>query len=232
MTFLIFDIDGTLTNTMAVEDKCFFKAFELTFGLDISDQDWADFQNVTDWGITEEIMERNFNRQPSPIEYNSLMDTFTNLLKAEMSKDKTQFSEVPGASDFLALLSSEPEFAIGFATGSWSHSASIKLQTIGIQADQFAFSNSDHHKSREDITRHAISQLQEQTGRSPKQIIYFGDGIWDFKTCQNLEIPFIGIDVNGNGKLVSLGAEVVFRDYLDQSIILEAIRDNSWNHSG
>ena len=81
MKFIIFDIDGTLTDTMAVEDKCFFKAFELTFGLDITDQKWADFQHVTDWGITEEILDRNFNRKPSAIEYNSLIDTFLHLLK-------------------------------------------------------------------------------------------------------------------------------------------------------
>ncbi len=223
MTFLIFDIDGTLTNTMAVEDKCFFRAFELTFGLDITDEDWADFQNVTDWGITEEIMERNFNRKPSPIEYNSLIDTFTTLLKAEMSKNKEQFSEVPGASDFLARLNVHPELALGFATGSWSHSARMKLENVGINPDQYAFANSDHHRTREGITQYAIRQLLQQTGQSPQQIIYFGDGVWDFKTCQSLGISFIGIDVHGNGKLKALGAEVVFRDFLNQSLILDAI---------
>lgn len=223
MNFIIFDIDGTLTNTMPVEDKCFFRAFELTFGLDITDQDWADFQNVTDWGITEEIMENNLNRKPSDLEYNSLKDTFLTLLKAEKSKDNKQFSEVPGASQFLASLDGHPDYALGFATGSWSHSAKIKLETIGIDANQYAFSNSDHFKSREDITLHTVEQLKQKTGNSPEQIVYFGDGIWDFKTCQNLGIGFIGIDANGNNKLKSIGADVVFKNYLDQKAVMEAI---------
>lgn len=223
MNFIIFDIDGTLTNTMPVEDKCFFKAFELTFGLDITDQDWADYRNVTDWGITEEIMQKNFNRLPGDMEYNALKDTFLTLLKAEKSKDDTQFSEVPGAREFLGRLDTRPGYALGFATGSWSQSARIKLDTIGIDANQYAFSNSDHYKSREDITLHTIEQLKQRTGNSPDQIVYFGDGIWDFKTCQNLGIGFIGIDANGNNKLKSLGAEVVFNNYLDQEAVLNAI---------
>ncbi len=223
MNFIIFDIDGTLTNTMPVEDKCFFKAFELIFGLDITDQNWADFKNVTDWGITEEIMEKNFNRLPSELEYNALIDTFLTLLKAEKSKNDHQFSEVPGASQFLANLDSRPDIALGFATGSWSHSARIKLETIGINVDQYAFSNSDHFKSREDITLHTIEQLKQKNGNAPGQIVYFGDGIWDFKACQNLGIGFIGIDANGNNKLKSIGAKVVFKNYLDQEAVLKAI---------
>ncbi len=50
MRYVIFDIDGTLTDTKAVDDKCFIKAFDQTFGIDISNQKWEDLQHVTDWG--------------------------------------------------------------------------------------------------------------------------------------------------------------------------------------
>lgn len=53
MTAIVFDIDGTLTNTRKVDDKCFIKAFKNTFEIDISNQNWSEFTNVTDWGITE-----------------------------------------------------------------------------------------------------------------------------------------------------------------------------------
>ncbi|MGB0840605.1 MAG: hypothetical protein ACPGXL_10715, partial [Chitinophagales bacterium] len=58
MKFVIFDIDGTLADTKTVEDKCFIAAFYQTFGIDLSHQKWEDLKNVTDWGITEEIIER------------------------------------------------------------------------------------------------------------------------------------------------------------------------------
>ena len=62
MKFVIFDIDGTLTDTKKVEDKCFMKAFKQAFGIDITSQKWEDLQHVTDWGITEEIIQREWNR--------------------------------------------------------------------------------------------------------------------------------------------------------------------------
>ncbi len=45
------------------------------------------------------------------------------------------------------------------------------------------------------------------------EIIYFGDGLWDYKTCKNLGIRFIGIDYMNNGKLRNAGANQVFRDF-------------------
>ena len=59
MTAIIFDIDGTLSNTTKVDDKCFIKAFKIVFGIDISNQNWSELTNVTDWGITEEIILKN-----------------------------------------------------------------------------------------------------------------------------------------------------------------------------
>jgi len=65
MKLIIFDIDGTLTNTKEVDDKCFINAFEKTFQLNIKDQIWADLKNVTDWGITEEIIYQRLKRKPT-----------------------------------------------------------------------------------------------------------------------------------------------------------------------
>ena len=48
MTATIFDIDGTLTNTTKVDDKCFIQAFENVFGIDISNQDWSELKHVTE----------------------------------------------------------------------------------------------------------------------------------------------------------------------------------------
>ncbi len=88
MKFVIFDIDGTLTNTKKVEDKCFMKAFEQTFEIDIWSQKWENLQNVTDWGITEEIVQREWNRIPRKDEYELMISNFVTNLKAERARDK------------------------------------------------------------------------------------------------------------------------------------------------
>ena len=85
-------------------------------------------------------------------------------------------------------------------------------------------SNSDHHKSREAITKDVIEQLTRRNKETPEQIIYFGDGEWDYKTCKNLGIEFIGIDIENDGKLSELGAKNVFRDYTNSELIMNELK--------
>ena len=223
MKFVIFDIDGTLTNTKKVDDKCYLKAFEQTFDMDIRNQKWTDLKNVTDWGITEEIIQREKRRQPYKSEFEVLVSNFVANLQKEKKKDNTQFDEVKGAKKFFNELRKIENFNLGIATGSWEKSAKLKLDAIGIELNGICFSNSDYYKSREAITQHVINQLKIKTQISPEQIIYFGDGEWDFKTCNNLGIKFIGIDIEGDGKLNELGAKTVFRNYLNKEQIIEEI---------
>ncbi len=100
-------------------------------------------------------------------------------------------------------------------------------QTIGINLQGIAFSNSDYHKSREAITQHTIQQLQSSTDAATEEVIYLGDGAWDFKTCQNLGIRFIGIDVYEDGKLEAMGANPIFKDYTKPLEIMQAINSES-----
>lgn len=213
MQLLIFDIDGTLANTKTVEDRCFMKAFQETFGLDIFEQDWSELKHVTDWGITEEIIQNAWNRKPTKVEYELMIRNFVQQLETERAKDARQFQEVAGAKAFFDRVKNDEKYSVGIATGSWEQSALIKLDCVGISVNEVAFSNSNHFKSRADITQHAIEQARKGKSIPKEQITYFGDGVWDFKTCQQLGINFIGIDVDGEGKLEQLGAEKVFRDF-------------------
>ena len=223
MRFVIFDIDGTLTNTKQVDDKCYVKAFESAFGFSIEDTNWEKLQNVTDWGITEELYQQHTGRYPDEDEYQSMTKRFLQYLQEERRRDHRQFSEVPGAKAFFDRLREGSGIVLGIATGSWSPSARIKLNAIGIHTSGVAFANSDHHKTRKEITNHAIKLLIDQTESAPERILYFGDGVWDFKTCQQLGIEFVGIDVRGDGRLKKMGAKNVFSHYLDPDEILKII---------
>ena len=56
MKLIIFDIDGTLTDSKAIDDACFVESFKEEFDLDIGELDWSKFMNVTDTSITTEIL--------------------------------------------------------------------------------------------------------------------------------------------------------------------------------
>lgn len=113
MNFIIFDIDGTLTNTKAVDDKCFIKAFQETFKLDITNENWEAIKHVTDWGITQEIVIRELGRKPTQFEYESMMTNLIKNLEEEQSKDLSQFAEVDGAGDFFSKLMQIEDIGLG-----------------------------------------------------------------------------------------------------------------------
>ncbi len=220
MKYIIFDIDGTLSDTKKVDDQCFIEAFEKTFGVNIQNQNWAELKNVTDWGITEEIIQREFNRIPTRGEYDAMLSNLLALFQIEKERASDRFKEIPGAKQFFRKVNTLPNYQIGIATGAWQDSAKLKLEAIEIDPSNLPFSNSSHYKSREEITLHTIEQLNQRSNLKAEEIIYFGDGAWDFKTCQKLGIRFIGIDVNRDDKLKDLGAKTIFSNYLDPESIL------------
>lgn len=220
MKFIIFDIDGTLTNTKNIDDKCFIKAFQTIFSLDISNENWSKLKNVTDWGITEEIIQREFNREPTPEEFDLMLNEHVRLLIEAKTKEPNEFEIVKGADTFLRQVLIRSDFKIGIATGAWERSARLKLAPFDLDLEKISFSNSNKHKSREAITQDVIKQLTDKHG-SPDEVIYFGDGEWDHRTCKNLGIRFIGIDCNQNRKLKALGAAPIFEDYSDQASIIK-----------
>ncbi len=164
MKLVIFDIDGTLTDTKKVDDACFIQAFEETFSIDISNCDWAALKNVTDWGITEEIILNEKGRTPTPDEYALMQKSFFRLLKNEHERDARQFKAVNGSSDFLNLLYQEEEkFTLGIATGAWEKSAKIKLRGKNIPLESISFSNCNYAKERDNIIHHCIHEIKKKT---------------------------------------------------------------------
>ncbi len=227
MTAIIFDIDGTLTNTTKVDDKCFIQAFEIVFGLDISNQDWSKLKNVTDWGITEEIISKSWNRKPTKAELKKMELKFVRLLKNELQENIVHFEEINGATNFIECLNKKDDTIVGIATGGWEKSATLKLNAIGIEPTEFAFSNSSRFKERETILSDTINQITEMTNQPIEQVIYFGDGTWDFLTCKKLGIDFIGIDYKESGVLKKIGAKKIFKDFKNPELINEHIMNKS-----
>lgn len=217
---VIFDIDGTLTKTKRVDDSCFKSAFRETFGIDIESQDWEDLKNVTDWGITEEIILREKGRVPTANEYKTLTANFVNRLNIEFAKRPAQFNAIKGANQFLAHLR-QKNYQISIATGGWQHSAELKLKASGLDISEIPFANSNDHKTREEIIKRAILLSEIKYNRKFQKFVYFGDGVWDYSTSKRLGLQFIGIDSDRSNKLKLLGVEHVFEDYRD----IEAIEN-------
>ena len=213
MDLIVFDIDGTLTNTTNIDDLCFKTAFCEVLNINIDQQDWSMIKHVTDRGITHELYHQEYGVDIPADTLQEFRSGFVKLLAAAYDKDSTLYQEIPGATQFLSLLKDSDQYAIALATGAWSDSASIKLEAIGLDCSHAPFSHSDNFISREEIVLDAIQKSKQLYQTKFNKTIYFGDGVWDFKTCAKLNIPFIGVDHSNNGKLIELGAQHVICDY-------------------
>ena len=222
MKLIIFDIDGTLTDSKAIDDACFVESFKEVFDLDIGELDWSKFKNVTDTSITTEILRDQFSGEELDVAFEKLKRNFLKRLGNASIEKPSSFQEVPGSKAFFELINSR--YHIGIGTGSWSDSGRTKLNAISIKADDYPFGNCDNFVSREEMVQDAIRQAKIQYSKEEfSEIVYFGDGVWDYKTCKNLNIRFIGIDSHSDNKLRDIGAKTIFTNYLDADIIIEEI---------
>ena len=218
MNLVIFDIDGTVVNSVTADDECFIQTFRDLHEIDLLGSDWNDFEHVTDSGLTNEIFENRLKRSATEEEVKIIQNYFFDLL----SFRKSEFNEINGASDFIIKLGKRKDFFIAFATGGWSQTALLKLQCLGLPLENYVLRSADDHFKRTEITKLAIEDSKKKANIiNFDSITYFGDGLWDLKASKELNIDFIGVDCKGDGKLNNNGAKIVIKDYLgiDEKLI-------------
>lgn len=224
MTLLVFDIDGTLTNTKAIDDVCFINSVRECWGCNLEGADWSTYLNVTDTGLARDIFRAHFQKEISDSEIAKLKNIFSSKIIFESGSRPEAFTEISGAAAFIREAESR-NLKFSFATGGWRVTAEHKLKQIGLDLTKFPYATSDDHYARKEIMIRSIENAQETYRTNFNRIIYFGDGVWDLKASAELNIDFIGIDFGSKGKLRELGAKVVFTDFSDKESILDAIRN-------
>lgn len=188
-TLVIFDIDGTLTDTVALHQQCFTNALE-TSGLKKSAA-FSSFKHHTDRFIFRDIYYQNHDTHANEEQVTEFYKLICNdFYRAEA------LTEIKGAKQFIAnLISNNVPFC--FATGSISELALKKLSLFNLPQAEQLLAHSDITDSREKIVLKAIELAKAFYHRdSFTNIIAFGDGKWDYVTAQNLSLGFIGIGDN------------------------------------
>ncbi|OJJ20172.1 hypothetical protein BKI52_17010 [marine bacterium AO1-C] len=218
MKLIIFDIDGTIINSVKTDDECFIQTFAELYNIDLAKVDWNEFTHVTDWGLTNEIFEKWLNRLPAQTEINNIKTHFYNLLKQRVD----EFTEIEQALSFIQQLAAMPDVEVGFATGGWRETAVLKCNAIGLHLNDFIFKSSNDHFKRSKIMASVVEEGKLKHSAF-ETILYFGDGLWDLKATQELGIDFIGVDAKRNQKLRKAGVEKIISNYEGQDKIWEWI---------
>ena len=217
MNLIIFDIDGTLVDSVKVDDQCFIRSFKDLHNIDLSRADWNNFEYVTDRGLTNEIFRTHFKRTPSEEEIIELKSYFYNLLEQRID----EIAEISGATQILNNLIERSDYLIAFATGGWRETALLKLNSVGLALGEATLISSNDHFDRSEITKLAIQETLTKSGLIKfDTITYIGDGLWDFNSALQLGINFIGIDSQRNNQLLNAGAVQVINNLEDLEQII------------
>ena len=213
MILLIFDIDGTLTNTTEIDNLCFAETYRQLHNVDWNNFDWDDVEHVSDSGLVISYFKHTHKRQATPREIRALQSKFMDLLEDAYQNRPNQFQEITGASALLQRLKGHADYQLAFATGCWEVSARYKLERANIPFENLPLAHADHHYNRVEITKKAIELSNLKYGMQWDHIVYIGDGVWDAKTTDQLQIPFIGMDFYSSGKLKKHGTETIINHF-------------------
>jgi phosphoglycolate phosphatase-like HAD superfamily hydrolase len=217
---ILFDIDGTLCDTYAVDGECFLRACSNILGIDVCGSDWTAAPQISDSGIVDWLWRQHRGRPIDPGEEQAAIQRFVDLLRVAFTNAPDRFRTIAGAA---ALLQKPPAgWRLAAATGGWRDSALFKLNAAGLPANSLAASSTDS-RDRVDIFRLGAERARRH-GDEECQIVLVGDGEWDVRVARALGWRFVGVGAGVQGeRLHRAGACDVIRDFIDQSAFQAAV---------
>ncbi len=213
---IIFDVDGTLVGGEPHDWACFDKAIETVVGF-APNQDFFDsLPEITAQAIAEAAI-RAANREPSPGLVERMRDEYLRRLRQVHSADPLAFPARSGVLGLLSCLSTLDGVGVAIATGDWKQTAAFKLAAAGIDVSRFPMATCSDDPRRANIIRLAAARA----GRTMADVIYVGDGVWDFRVCRDLGVRFVGTGTRPH--LLKAAGALQIIETLEAALFLEAV---------
>jgi phosphoglycolate phosphatase-like HAD superfamily hydrolase len=218
-TLVVFDVDGTLIQSMALDGECYGAALLEHFDATDISLDWTTYAHATDPGVVTELYARKIGREPTAQELSVFQHRFVSRLQSAMS-DREPLRETPGASRLLSALAADVRFEVAIATGAWREPILMKLAVAGVGIGGFPFACGDDAIERARI----FSLAAERATGSCDRVVLVGDGIWDFVTAQTLGFAFLGVGSGADAqRLREAGAKHVIEHFLRLDAVMELL---------
>lgn len=217
---VVFDLDGTLTATYDVDERCYLAALR-HFGFEEVDRDWARYPHVTDSGILAELWRTRRGRPPSPAEATAFGARLGELLAIELAA--TPCSAVPGAAAALTAIAGGGAWAAAIATGCLAVSARHKLASSGLTVFDLPLATGDDAPSRAGIVRRAVDRARRRHRVDRfERLLLVGDASWDLATADELGLPLVAVGAR-SGELLARGAAHALPDLRGFGDLLDSL---------
>jgi len=213
----VFDIDGTLTDTMNVDVECYEAAILEVIGVVVPDH-WPALDEVTDPAILEAACQLQGRAMPDASTERRTADRVAELLSIALERTPERFSPIAGARTVFEALGAAG-WRVAMATGAWRQSALVKLAGARIPSDGVPLATSSDHRARSDIIRHAVEAVG---GGASDAVVYIGDGVWDGRAATSRGYGFVGVGSEADSQqLRRVGAVGVVPDLSDVPLLLK-----------
>ena len=217
MPIAVFDIDGTLTDSMDVDLECYKRAIQEELGIEMPEH-WATLDEITDSAILAAACELQGQAVPERMTEHRIASRVAQFLEVTLSHSPERCESIPGATTVFRILELEG-WDVAIATGAWRPSALVKLKTARIPYDGVPIATSSDHYARRDIIRHAVTSIP--SSKKSESVVYIGDGVWDGCAATELGYGFVGVGPGDTtADLEKVGATAVIPDFIDFELLL------------
>lgn len=189
-TVVVFDIDGTLLDSVAAHQSAFLAALD-SFAFEAVDTNWPVYPEHMDSAIFHAIMQANLGRRATEEEMTRLDDDLVTGFQErwDVAADPMRASSM----ELLRWLRQRLNTTVVFATGGLAGVTAPKLRGLGEEGAPV--SSASTSETRVELVRDAISLAGGDLDRD--RIISVGDGIWDGRAAWSLGAEFVGVGSHG-----------------------------------
>jgi HAD superfamily hydrolase (TIGR01509 family) len=216
MQALIFDLDGTLVDTVYAHIFAWQRAFAES-GMAI--EGWRIHRRIgMSGGLFTRAAGRELGHDLTPQEAKSLQDRHGELF-AQLLPDRRP---LPGAVELLQLLRSS-KIVYGIATSGSRPEINASLEVLGIGDDVVVLERGDVVRAKPEPD--LFLACQQRLGVRVEDCYVVGDAVWDLLAARRAGMLSIGLLSGGYGEdeLSRAGAFRVYRDPLEFSHALDEL---------
>jgi phosphoglycolate phosphatase-like HAD superfamily hydrolase len=214
MKLVMFDMDGTLTDSVKLDDRSYVQAVEHALAMTNIVTDWESYPHASSSGCLYEIARRHRGHGPTADETRAVQHRLLALMDEAAERHNRRTLEIAGAAASVQA-ALDAGYAVAIASGDWEITARHKLTSAKIPFEKLPSAYCEVSHVRTEIMQTALVRARAHYDVLEfERIVYVGDGAWDVKACRELSWPLVGIGQHTQAqRLRSLGVSHVLPHY-------------------